>query len=256
MAKVLGHRVVGTGPCPAIVLNDWIGDTTTWEAVLPLLDFERFCWAMTDLRGYGRSREIEGDHTLVEATADVLRTADALGWDRFAIVAHSMSSLVALHVGQIAAERIDRIVLITPPPPSGLGADEATVEYLRSVALGDRVQILACLEAMWGDRLSKRWQVHKAERWQNAANPRAAADYVEMFARHGLPDSKRKVTTPVLAITGEQDAEIMRSDAVRQALSPLCSDLIVQPINDVGHYPMQEAPPLTYTLVERFLASA
>ena len=256
MTKFLGHRVVGSGPIRAIVLNDWIGDTTTWEPVLPLLDAERFCWAMVDLRGYGRSREIAGDYTLVESADDVLRTADALGWGRFAIVGHSMSSLVALHVGQLAAERINRIVLLTPPPPLGMQVDEATAEYLRGFASGDPAERLAGLGAMWGDRLSDRWTDYKVGRWQEAANPEAAAAYVDMFARQGLPDVKRQVTASVLAITGEQDTEIMRSNAVRQALSPLCPDLTVRPLAEVGHYPMQEAPPLTYTLVERFLASS
>ena len=256
MSETLGHIVVGSGPLRVIALNDWICDTTTWDFVRPLFDAERFSWALVDLRGYGRSRAIEGDYTLAEASGDVLRTADTLGWDHFSLIGHSMSSLVVLHVGQTAAERIDKIVVIAPPPPAGLGADEATALYLKGVALGNPAQRSAGLDAMWGDRLSERWRAYKAERWERAANAKAAAGYVDMFARHGLPDPQLQVLAPVLALTGEQDAEIMRSDAVLRALSPLCPDFSIQPIQEVGHYPMQEAPPLTYTLVERFLASA
>ena len=57
----------------------------------------------------------------------------------------------------------------------------------------------------------------------------------------------------MLAITGEQDAPPMRSEAVKRALEPLCDDLVVMPLADSGHYPMQEMPPLTVALVERFL---
>ena len=256
MSEILGHVVVGSGPLRVITLNDWVSDTTTWDFVRPLFDAERFSWALVDLRGYGRSRAVEGDYTLAEATGDVLRTADSLGWDQFSLIGHSMSSLVVLHVGQTAAERIDKIVVIAPPPPAGLGADEATARYLKGVALGDPAQRSAGLDAMWGERLSERWRAYKAERWAHAANAKAVAGYVDMFARHGLPDTRLQVSAPVLALTGEQDAEIMRSDAVLRALSPLCPDLSIQPIQDVGHYPMQEAPPLTYTLVERFLVSA
>jgi pimeloyl-ACP methyl ester carboxylesterase len=59
----------------------------------------------------------------------------------------------------------------------------------------------------------------------------------------------------VLAITGEQDLLPMRSGAVAHALGPLCDRLVVSPLADSGHYPMQEMPPLTVALVERFLAS-
>jgi pimeloyl-ACP methyl ester carboxylesterase len=62
------------------------------------------------------------------------------------------------------------------------------------------------------------------------------------------------IAVPLLAITGEQDAAIMRRDAVTAHLTPLCERLLVTTIVDSGHYPMQEAPPLFATAVERFLA--
>lgn len=58
---------------------------------------------------------------------------------------------------------------------------------------------------------------------------------------------------PVLAITGEQDAETMRSAAVSEGFAGVCPDLKVEAIREAGHYPMQETPPLTYTIIERFL---
>jgi hypothetical protein len=45
----------------------------------------------------------------------------------------------------------------------------------------------------------------------------------------------------------------MRGEAVQRNLGPLCADLTVTPLADSGHYPMQEMPPLTVALVERFL---
>ncbi len=65
--------------------------------------------------------------------------------------------------------------------------------------------------------------------------------------------STAKIAVPVLAVTGEKDAEPMRSAAVTNGLSPLCEHLVVTPLADCGHYPMQEAPPLLVTIVERFL---
>jgi pimeloyl-ACP methyl ester carboxylesterase len=75
--------------------------------------------------------------TVEEAATDVLEVADALGWRRFAIIGHSMSSLVALHLVQHWPGRIEKAVLVTPPPPMGLGADESRLDYLRSIACGD-----------------------------------------------------------------------------------------------------------------------
>ncbi len=74
-----------------------------------------------------------------------------------------------------------------------------------------------------------------------------------MFASDGLPNPTARITVPVLAITGEQDLPPMRSDAVKLSLGPLCAQLTVTALADAGHYPMQEMPPLTVALVERFL---
>jgi len=249
----LGHELFGRGPTRVVIMNDWLCDTSTWDGARRFLDETRFTFAFADLRGYGRSRGRSGAFTVAEAGSDVLALADALAWARFAIVGHSMSALVALHLAQHHADRITRAVLLTPPPPTGFGADEAMVEASRALVLADDATRLAVLAQRFDSRLSPAWANYKASRFCASADPAAAAGYVSMFARDGLPDPTAQVTIPVLAITGEQDAPPMRSDAVKQSLTPLCAQLVLTPLGDSGHYPMQEMPPLTVALVERFL---
>ena len=164
-----------------------------------------------------------------------------------------MSTLVALHVAQRSPDRIERAVVITPPPPTGFGADDDALDASRSLAIADAATQLAFFTARMGARLSPGWTAFKAARWRETADSAAAAGYVAMFARDGLRDRTTRIRVPVLAITGEQDAPPMRSEAVSHALTPLCEDLSVVPLLDSGHYPMQEMAPLTVALVERFL---
>jgi pimeloyl-ACP methyl ester carboxylesterase len=251
---VIGHHTVGSGALGVIVLNDWICDTSTWDGARVYLDEDRFTWAFADLRGYGRSMALRGSFTVTEAAADVVSLADALGFRRFAIVGHSMSTLVALHLAQHLPDRIDRAVLVTPPPPAGFGADDATLEAMKAIGRGDDAKRFQSLKTMWGDRLSDRWIRFKVARWRAAADPEAVTAYVSMFAREGVPNPTARVSVPLLAVTGEHDAEIMRREAVTRLFRPLCDELVVAPFGDCGHYPMQEAPPLFVTTLERFLA--
>jgi len=163
-----------------------------------------------------------------------------------------MSALVAIHLAQGQADRVSHVVVLTPPPPAGFGADDAALATSRGLALADDATRLAALSARFG-RLSPGWTSFKASRWRATADPAAAAAYVGMFARDGVPDPTARVAAPVLAITGEQDAPYMRKDAVAGHLGPLCDRLEVAALADSGHYPMQEVPPLTVALVEKFL---
>ncbi|MEO7037336.1 MAG: alpha/beta hydrolase [Polyangiaceae bacterium] len=251
----IGHKLFGTGPRRVVIMNDWLCDTSTWDGARTFLDDAHFSFAFADLRGYGKSRERVGAFTIDEAASDVLALADALGWARFSIVGHSMSALVALHLAQHSSDRVERAVVISPPPPTGFGAAAPMISASRALALADAATQLTVLEQRFGTRLSPGWTKHKASQWRMAADPTAAAAYVTLFARDGLPDPTGRITIPVLAITGEQDVPAMRSEAVSRNLGPLCAELVVTPLADSGHYPMQEMPPLTVALVERFLGS-
>jgi 3-oxoadipate enol-lactonase len=251
--RVLGHELVGSGATRVVIMNDWLSDTTSWDSARPLFDQARFTFALTDLRGYGRSREYQGDFTLLEAAQDILTLATHLHWPRFAVVGHSMSALIALHLGQHHATRIQGVVALSPPPPTGFGADEATLAASRALALADEGTRLQMLSQRFGTRLSSKWGEFKVSRWVATANPLAAAGYVKMFAADGLPEPTKRITVPVLAITGEQDAPPMQSDALTRQLGPMCDQFVVTPLRDCGHYVMQEMPPLTVALIERFL---
>jgi 3-oxoadipate enol-lactonase len=169
-------------------------------------------------------------------------------------VGHSMSALVALHLGQHLPNRVDGVVVITPPPPTGFGVDDATLAALQTVGRGDDDLRMNGLRRMIGDRLSESFLRRKVERWRASSDAEAVAGYVAMYAQHGLPEPSKKIATTVLAVTGEQDSDVMRGDAVERWLAPLCDHLVVKRFADCGHYPMQEMPPLLVAVVEQFLS--
>lgn len=251
----LGYGQIGSGSIRVIVLNDWMSCTSSWQPTHAYLGQEQFTWVFADLRGYGRSKEQLGNYDLVEAAGDVLELADALGWTRFSIVGHSMSSLIALHLAQQRPSLLSRVVVIAPPPPIPPSPELGVLDSMMSVARGDDATRQQVLKSAWGDRLSEGWIRFKLARWRDTSNAEAVAKYTAMFARDGLPDRSTRITIPVSAVTGERDALHMHSDVVTRFLSPLCEQLEVTPIHDSAHYPMQETPPLLVSIVERFLAA-
>jgi pimeloyl-ACP methyl ester carboxylesterase len=251
--QVLGHEKIGTGAVHIIVMNDWIADTSTWDPAKPYLGLEKFTWVFADLRGYGRSKALLGPFDLKQSVTDILTLADHLGWRKFSIVGHSMSALIAMHLAQHYAPRIERAVVLAPVPPAGLAADKTTLEAVRRIASSHDKRRIEVLAQRWGNRLSIGWVKFKAARWRSTSTPDAVADYTRMFGGDGLPDPKAIIDIPVLAITGEEDLEVMRSAAVSKLLGPIAKNLTIVPFVQCSHYPMQELPPLTVATVERFL---
>lgn len=251
----LGYAQIGSGSLGVIVLNDWMSCTSSWQSTHAYLGRERFTWVFADLRGYGRSKEQVGNYDLAEAASDVLQLASTLGWDKFSIVGHSMSSLITLHLAQRCPSLLSRVVVVAPPPPTPPSPELGIFESLMSVALGDDAMRQQALKSGWNDRLSEGWLRFKLARWRETSNADAVAKYTAMFARDGLPDNSTRIAVPVLAVTGECDAPHMQSEVVKRFLSPLCDQLEVARIRDSAHYPMQETPPLLVSIVERFLAA-
>jgi pimeloyl-ACP methyl ester carboxylesterase len=63
-----------------------------------VVDRERFSYAFMDCRGYGDSRDVDGQHTMAEWALDAVTLADELGWSRFSLLGHSMGGMAVQRV--------------------------------------------------------------------------------------------------------------------------------------------------------------
>ncbi|MBC7926237.1 MAG: alpha/beta hydrolase [Bryobacteraceae bacterium] len=254
MSDGLGFTSFGRGPVRVVVLHDWFCDRSSWDTVLPYLTPDRFSYLFADLRGYGASRDLQGSFTLDEAAGDVLALADQLGWTRFSLIGHSMSGLIVQRIAQLAPDRIARIVAITPVPPGGLGLDDPALEFHRSLALADDETRFSLLGALRGKRLSETWTRYKLRRWRETASPAALVKYAEMWGCTDISPGAFGMQTQMLIIAAGQDAPPFREDALRSSMLPFYPNAQLMSLDESGHYPMQEQPPLLATVIERFLA--
>jgi 3-oxoadipate enol-lactonase len=249
---ILAHTLGGHGPERVLVLHDWLGDATTYDPAIPYFDPEALTLARVDFPGYGGSRAqavVGVDAATLDA--NVLAVADHLGWSRFHLVGHSMSTVVAQRIARSAAIRVASVTLVSPATP-GTRYPEPIVDALRAFGRdpGRRREAFA---SRWGTRLSPRWLEWKLERWAACSDPEAVAAYVDLFARPDLVTTRAEVQVPVLAITGVHDGPNFLRDAVEPALRAVYPDVLIEVFPAAGHYPMQEMPPLFAAVVERFV---
>lgn len=125
----LAARVWGPADAPRVLaLHGWMDNAATFDALAPLLPGLRI--VALDLPGHGRSEHRgPGSYYFLDYVADALAAADALGWERFSLLGHSLGAGVSVLAAGAAPARLERLVLL-----EGMGPlterDEAAPDVL------------------------------------------------------------------------------------------------------------------------------
>src|SRR3979411_1489903 len=129
-----GYTQFGHGDHKVLTLHGWFGDETTFEALRPALDPNRFSYVSLAYRGYGASKHLDGAFSIDEIASDAIALADSLGWDRFSLIGHSMGGKAAQKVLAATPHRIRKIAGVAPVPAFPVPFDEATWNLLDGAA--------------------------------------------------------------------------------------------------------------------------
>ena len=100
-----------------LALHGWLDNAASFDRLAPLLPGLHL--VAIDLAGHGRSVHHPagtGFH-FVDWLPEVAGAADALGWERFAILGHSMGAGVASLMPAVFPDRVERIVLLEGAGP-------------------------------------------------------------------------------------------------------------------------------------------
>jgi pimeloyl-ACP methyl ester carboxylesterase len=141
---VLGLRVAAKvwGPPDGVKvlgLHGWLDNAATFDRLAPLLPAVRL--VAVDLPGHGLSQHKPESafYHFVDWISDVAAIADALGWDRFALLGHSMGAGIASLLPGAAPERISRVVLLEGIGPMSSPPEDMPVRV--RAALADQRQL-------------------------------------------------------------------------------------------------------------------
>lgn len=110
---------------PVLGVHGWLDNAATFDRLAPHLEGLRL--VAIDFPGHGRSgHRPEGmSYHFVDLVPVMLDAADALGWERFSILGHSMGAAAATLVAGTEPERIERLALIDGLGPWTRTASEA-----------------------------------------------------------------------------------------------------------------------------------
>jgi pimeloyl-ACP methyl ester carboxylesterase len=120
---------------PVIAMHGWLDNAATFDGLAPLLPGCRV--VALDLAGHGLSQRRAGaPYHFIDYVADAAAVAEALGWQSFSLLGHSLGAGVAALLAGTWPERVRRLVLL-----EGLGPmtdpDERAPERLREALAGE-----------------------------------------------------------------------------------------------------------------------
>jgi pimeloyl-ACP methyl ester carboxylesterase len=247
----IAYLTIGNGKSNALVLHGWFGDERILEPLRPSLSTDEFTYCCPAYRGCGASRAIAGRYTMDEIADDSIAVADALGWDRFALIGHSMGGMAVQNILRKAPERVRGLVAVTPVPASGVPLDGEALALFEGAAtdIGKREAII---DFSTGKRLSPTWIRRVARLSWESADPAAFAAYLTAWTRTDISAAIKGLPTKVLAIVGENDPSLTPA-AMQATYLTSYPNASLEVLANCGHYPMDEVPVILTTVIERFL---
>ena len=253
----------GVGGRPLLLVHGYTGSRGDFADHVGPLAEQGWHVVAPDLRGHGQSAkpERESAYSLATFSGDVLGLADALGWDRFALLGHSMGGMIAQVVATGAPERVAALVLMD----TGHGRvpiDPTLVELGVATAREQGMEVIAdFMASMEDDPLSTEAYRRKAAedpayaaRGDRNLRATSAAMYaammLELTSAHDRLESLRSLSMPTLVLVGSQDTPFLEpSRALAEAIAG--AELAV--VDGGGHSPQFEAPDEWWLALSSFL---
>jgi 3-oxoadipate enol-lactonase len=199
----LFYETRGEGP-PIVFHHAHTGTHAVWDEVVASLCDRHRCVSL-DARGVGESGRPEHGYTIEQLARDVVGLADVLGIDRFTYVGHSLGGLVGYELGLAHAERLARLVLVSPGPADGIALPaELQARALHTWRTQDRDTMLRERRAVVARPHGRERLAAALERSLEVSEGHFAGCLAAACAyRRG--ERLREIATPTLMVAGAAD---------------------------------------------------
>jgi len=246
----LGHKIIGNGAKKVLFLHELMGNYKNYEPIFPYLDTDNFTFIFVDLRGYGMSRDIEGEYSCEEASTDVKNLISHLNIKEVNIVAHSMSTMIAQKIALID-DRVSKLVLITPIPASGVKLPEIAENSLLKAMQKNESKIEEIVYSA-SKRHNEKWAQNRIKMAYEASTVEARVGYMKMYMHTDFSDEVNAIKIPIKIIVGKYDFPIFGLKLVTKLFTHYYDDVEIVECQEAGHYPMLECPVYFSSKIEEF----
>lgn len=246
----LGYKIVGKGEKIVVFLHELMGDSRNYETSVLYLDKKNFTYIFVDLRGYGLSKDIQGEFSCNEAANDIKNLITKLDIKEYFLVAHSMSTMIAQKIALID-RRVEKLLLITPIPASGIKMNEKAKNKLLNEMEQNNGKIEEIVENS-SKRYNQEWRDYRIKLAYESSTLKARIGYMKMYLNTDFLDEAIKIDIPIKIIVGSYDFPVFAFNQVKKSFSEYKNVQIIES-KEAGHYPMIETPVFFASAIETFI---
>jgi pimeloyl-ACP methyl ester carboxylesterase len=253
MFQFIAHKQIGSGKEKVLVMHNWMGDSTSYDSTLPYLNTDEYTYVFIDLRGYGRSKEMQGTYSVEEASADAIKLIDSLAWGKFHLIGHSMSGMIVQKIAVDNPARVKSVIAITPVPACGSPVPKEMMDFLESAALNSDEAAMQCINTLTSNRYTMTFAKNMVRDLRQWSTSEARLGYLNMFSHTDFSESVKGLRTPLLVLFGEYDfdgSEVF----MRNTFLKWYPNVHLECCKASGHYPMIETPVALVASIEKFLS--
>jgi len=252
--EYIAHKQIGSGKEKVLVMHNWMGDSTSYDSMLPYLNTDDYTYVFVDLRGYGHSKEMHGTYSVEEASTDAIKLINSLAWNKFHLIGHSMSGMIVQKIAVDNSSRVKSVVAITPVPACGSPGPKEMMDFFESVALNNDEAAMECVNILTSNRYTKTFAKKMVTDIRQRSTSEARLGYMNMFFHTDFSESVKGLRTPILVLIGEHDFE--GSEAfMRNTFLKWYPNAQLECCKASGHYPMIETPVALVATIEKFLSA-
>lgn len=218
---------------PLLGLHGWLDNAASFDAIAPRLG-KHFHFVALDFAGHGRSGHASPGiaYRFVDGVFDVLAAADALGWDRFDLLGHSMGGGIASLTAAACPGRVLRLVTIEALGALVTPAEQTAAQLRRGIA---QARALASkplrVFASADEAIAARAQANGLSR--AAAEPLVLRGIKPVPGGWSWSSDQRLTTASLQRFTEAQVRDLLRHIAAPTLLI-LAPDSTVQPVSEAA----------------------
>ncbi|PCJ15726.1 MAG: alpha/beta hydrolase [Gammaproteobacteria bacterium] len=118
---------------PLLALHGWLDNACSFDEIAPLLGEYRLCALDMAGHGFSQHRALGSHYYFTDYISDAIAVSQALGWDQFNLLGHSLGANVAIMLAGTFPEKIQKLLLIEGFGPQSRDSEQGPNQLRQAI---------------------------------------------------------------------------------------------------------------------------